>query len=585
MNGVFKFKENMFLKYKKEIALAVGAVVTMATVVRFVPGDDTAVQEAVQETASEVTAPVAEEVIEQKGFSVMLDGIEIGVIAAYDEGQASVHRAIEMVIAELGYNPGVEPVLALEDNFSQDTAFTSVEDLAAVLKDNVISNLDTVKVKAYVMKIGDDFTVAVKSQEEIKEVLKNAQNIYINSEDMVLDIQLAQDKYNSMVLTPEVTMVREEDMIARSFTAEGGDPVVGAELPEDAGGPDAADVAAADADSAEASEDNGSDGEQAAVEEKKEKEEKPKDPRTDGDTVAVAFAEDVQIVEAYVDEEEIKGVVEATDMITKEKDEPKMYTVESGDVPSIIAENNDMGLSELYKLNPNLKGNERKLQIGDELVVMVPEPELSVATKEEVVYTQPISRGVRYVEDPDTYAGSQKTVDSGYDGILQLTAIVSKVNGDEIDRDIIDEYILKEPKDKVISKGTKPLPAKGATGNYIFPLTEYRITSPFGRRWGDFHYGVDLAAPTGTSVRASDGGRVTIAGWYGTYGYLVEIDHGNGVRTRYGHNSKIHVSVGQEVAQYQQIASVGSTGRSTGPHVHFEIRFDGVCANPMNYLE
>ena len=69
------------------------------------------------------------------------------------------------------------------------------------------------------------------------------------------------------------------------------------------------------------------------------------------------------------------------------------------------------------------------------------------------------------------------------------------------------------------------------------------------------------------------------------YGYLIIIDHGDGVTTRYGHNSSLSVSVGQQVSQYQEIAKVGSTGNSTGPHVHFEIRFDGTPANPLNYLD
>ncbi len=83
---------------------------------------------------------------------------------------------------------------------------------------------------------------------------------------------------------------------------------------------------------------------------------------------------------------------------------------------------------------------------------------------------------------------------------------------------------------------------------------------------------------------ASDGGTVTVAGYSGAYGYLVEIDHQNGMVTRYGHNSSVLVNVGDKVYKGQHIAESGSTGRSTGPHIHFEIRINGVAHNPLDYL-
>ena len=93
-----------------------------------------------------------------------------------------------------------------------------------------------------------------------------------------------------------------------------------------------------------------------------------------------------------------------------------------------------------------------------------------------------------------------------------------------------------------------------------------------------------IAGPDGTPVYAADGGTVTYSGWMGGYGYLVEINHGNGYVTRYGHNSSLTVSVGDHVYKGQQIARVGSTGNSTGNHCHFEVRYNGVARNPLNYL-
>ncbi len=98
------------------------------------------------------------------------------------------------------------------------------------------------------------------------------------------------------------------------------------------------------------------------------------------------------------------------------------------------------------------------------------------------------------------------------------------------------------------------------------------------------HEGIDISVPYGASVVASKAGRVAIADWYGGYGKLVVIDHGGGVTTWYGHNSEFSVGVGAQVAQGQLIARAGSTGNSTGPHVHFEVRINGNPQNPMNYL-
>lgn len=118
---------------------------------------------------------------------------------------------------------------------------------------------------------------------------------------------------------------------------------------------------------------------------------------------------------------------------------------------------------------------------------------------------------------------------------------------------------------------------------FSWPVTG-RISSKYGMRWGSMHHGVDVAVPTGTPVRASAAGRVSFAGWNGGYGYLVTIDHGNRVETRYAHNSRIVVRVGQHVQRGDLIAYSGNTGRSTGPHVHFEIRQNGQSVDPMNYL-
>lgn len=110
------------------------------------------------------------------------------------------------------------------------------------------------------------------------------------------------------------------------------------------------------------------------------------------------------------------------------------------------------------------------------------------------------------------------------------------------------------------------------------------ITSRYGRRSSGIHKGLDIATSTGTSIGAAAGGTVTFSGWSGSYGNFVIIDHGNGIQTAYAHCSALYVSAGQYVNQGQSIAAVGSTGNSTGPHLHLEVRVNGVCQNPQNYV-
>ncbi len=111
-----------------------------------------------------------------------------------------------------------------------------------------------------------------------------------------------------------------------------------------------------------------------------------------------------------------------------------------------------------------------------------------------------------------------------------------------------------------------------------------RVTSGFGYRWGRQHAGIDIAAPTGTPIKAAKAGRVIFAGTMSGYGNVIILDHGGGFSTLYAHQSRLGSSKGQSVPQGQTIGYVGSTGRSTGPHLHFETRFGGSARNPRPYL-
>ena len=134
------------------------------------------------------------------------------------------------------------------------------------------------------------------------------------------------------------------------------------------------------------------------------------------------------------------------------------------------------------------------------------------------------------------------------------------------------------------SSSVVPAPTGAASAaGFVWPVHGV-LTSGFGWRWGRMHEGVDLAVGSGTPVVAAAAGTVIVAGWYGGYGNLVVVDHGNGVSTAYGHNTSVTVSYGQSVAQGQLVAYSGNTGHSTGPHVHFEVRVNGSPVDPLGYL-
>jgi len=149
---------------------------------------------------------------------------------------------------------------------------------------------------------------------------------------------------------------------------------------------------------------------------------------------------------------------------------------------------------------------------------------------------------------------------------------------------------LKAELDKALGNSSST-PAFKGSGKFVWPsAASTRITSPFGLRnkpnakATSNHRGIDIGAPSGTNVLAAEAGTVTTAGYNRSYGYYITINHGGGYVTLYAHNSRLLVSKGDKVSKGQVIAKVGSTGNSTGPHIHFEVMVNGVCKNPMNYF-
>lgn len=261
------------------------------------------------------------------------------------------------------------------------------------------------------------------------------------------------------------------------------------------------------------------------------------------------------------------------------------YVVNKGDTFNGIAYANDMSVSDLQALNPGVNIN--RLMIGDVLNVKEVVPSLSVRTLDHEVYSQPIACPVETRENSSMYKGETKIVSEGVEGEARVTADVTYVNGIEKERNIVSSETVREPTPTIKAVGTKERPKTASTGQFSWPVRG-RITSYFGNRHifgtNRFHSGLDIAAPTGTPIKAADGGKVTFAGNKSTYGKLVIITHDNGVQTYYAHNSSLVVSAGQRVYKGQTIAKCGSTGRSTGSHCHFEVRINGTAVNPLSYL-
>ena len=236
-----------------------------------------------------------------------------------------------------------------------------------------------------------------------------------------------------------------------------------------------------------------------------------------------------------------------------------------------------------------------------------------IETNDEEIFSKVKETGVTYyryytIADDGKEKMSVSTFEEAENAIKELKKKQSK---NSKDLTIVEKYEVELPeistKDQVVAKlyekkvvvaTTTKYPNVNVSGfstsrstttaknlgiSFIKPSSGV-VTSRFGARWGRTHTGIDLGAPTGTPIKAAAGGTVIFSGWKGTLGKLVVISHGNGVQTYYAHCSSLLVSSGDTVSAGQLIAKMGNTGRSTGPHLHFEIRVNGSAINPQSYI-
>jgi len=298
----------------------------------------------------------------------------------------------------------------------------------------------------------------------------------------------------------------------------------------------------------------------------------------------VVFEEKVLLVPREVEPDQVTGVDEAVRMMLEGTKKIEQHVVVSGESLWTISRANKLTMEELRAANPQLRSD--RLRIGQQINLLKANPLVNVSVSYQRTVLEAIPAPVRMQTDANLWRGQERVLARGRAGEKEVVYNIAERNGIQISRDVLSEKIMVQPETRVVSRGTRQMIASRegmGTGKLGWP-TRGRITSPFGLRRGGFHTGLDLAGDTGDPVFASETGRVTFAGWLGNYGRRVVICHGNGLSTSYSHLSRYKVEVGEQVKKGDLIALIGNTGRSTGPHLHFEVIIEGNFRNPINFL-
>jgi murein DD-endopeptidase MepM/ murein hydrolase activator NlpD len=296
---------------------------------------------------------------------------------------------------------------------------------------------------------------------------------------------------------------------------------------------------------------------------------------------SVEFTQDVKIEEIDINPEDIVDPDDVLQKLQSMGDPPQTYIVQEGDCTSCIAQKFNISTQELYELNSWIVDD--MIRVGDEVIVKGFQPTLGVRTLEQSVEEEEIQYDTIYEQDPTLRTGKTRTILAGKNGLKRVTYELTSINGLLIKEVLMNEEVLVEPVTAVVAKGTLRLLGEG-TGKFSWPVSGAKLTSSYGRRWGTLHKGIDLASSNRT-IMASDTGKVVFAGTKNGYGKTVILDHNNGYQTLYAHLSKITVSEGDVLEKGEKLGVMGSTGHSTGIHLHFEVFVNGKVQNPIKFLK
>lgn len=228
--------------------------------------------------------------------------------------------------------------------------------------------------------------------------------------------------------------------------------------------------------------------------------------------------------------------------------------------------------------------DKKYLSIGDEIVINRPDSLINQYITVLETNNEVVAQGETLIDDSAMFVGERKLKSEGTPGEILRTEEIVYDNGRIVTRTTKSTEVLVEPVDDVYYAGVKSLPTVLVNNSLMRPVSSYSVSSRYGYRSLGFHRGIDLRMSIGSPVYAAEAGTVSFSGYNGSYGYLVVIDHGEGLQTCYAHNSKLLVEVGQYVKKGENITLSGNSGNSTGPHLHFEIRINGTTVNPENYL-
>lgn len=307
----------------------------------------------------------------------------------------------------------------------------------------------------------------------------------------------------------------------------------------------------------------------------------------------VGFVELVEVVKMPIEYSQVTDEEAAYKLLRFGGDfEERYHIVVSGESLYAISKSYDVTIADLRKANPSLAST-NKIYPGDRLLITTPMNRVNVKFVEEIdKIGEPIPYETEEIKNDNMLVTEKVLVQAGVEGIHDVHALVTYINGVETEVEILSESNRVEPVPEIIEKGTKEVPRimeLAVSGGMKIPLESgtYRISSPFGPRntgiagASTFHGGVDLAANKGTPIYASASGTVTHSGSGTGYGLYIKINHGNGVETRYAHCSELLVDKGDRVEAGQLIGLVGNTGISSGSHLHWEVRLNGVKQDPM----
>ncbi len=320
-----------------------------------------------------------------------------------------------------------------------------------------------------------------------------------------------------------------------------------------------------------------------------------------GQNVVAKFQEDVAVTTAAVDvnSSSLMSTKTAITYLLSGNEKVQKYKVKKDDTDWDIAKAHGMTEKDIQKANPDIDTD--VIKEGDILNLSKIEPFVHYQVTATVSGKEKTKYKTKKIETDELYKGEKQVRTKGVKGESYVTKRAVYVNGTIKKADVLEEKVIKDPKTRVLVVGDKERSEYdggsssssgsdgggsyiGGNGSLSNPLRSLNVSSPFGSRWGRLHAGIDFSGSTGTPIYAAASGTVISSGWNGGYGNAITISHGNGLVTLYGHCSALYVSDGEHVSRGEKIAAVGSTGNSTGSHLHFEVRRGGTPVNPWNYL-